>query len=92
MAGATSSVEGVLADFTTPILPKIGGEPTREGLIKIHQLRSEIVASVASNLGGGRHGNLVLMIMAEEYMEQIGTAFVLPHNPCDYPQSMGSPQ
>ena len=32
------------------------------------------------------------MITAEEYMEQTGFAFVLPHNPGDYPQSMGSAQ
>ena len=36
MAGATSSVKGVLADLLTPIIPKIGGEPTREGFIEIH--------------------------------------------------------
>ena len=29
IAGTTSSVKGVLADFSTPILPNIGGEPTR---------------------------------------------------------------
>ena len=29
---------------------------------------------------------------AEEYMEQKGFAFVLPHNPGDYPQSMGIAQ
>ena len=47
MAGATISVKGVLADFPTPILPKIGGEPTREGLIDLHQLVSDNAASVA---------------------------------------------
>ena len=50
MVGTTSSSEGVLADFPTPILPKIGGEPTKEALIKLHQLISGNVASVASNL------------------------------------------
>ena len=53
MVGATISVERFLANFPTPILPKIGREPTREGLIKIHQLISGNAASVASNLGGG---------------------------------------
>ena len=50
MMGATSSAEGVLADFPTPILPKIGGEPTIEGLIKLHQFVGENVLSVLSNL------------------------------------------
>ena len=36
MAGATISLKGVLMDFLTPILPKIDGEPKREGLIDIH--------------------------------------------------------
>ena len=69
MAEATSSVEGVLADFPTPILPTIDGEPTREGLIGIHGLISGNAAFVASNLRGGRNGHLPLTMTAEEYME-----------------------
>ena len=92
MAGATSSVEGFLTDLPTPILPKINGEPTREGLIDLHQLISGYIASVASNLGGGQHGHLVLSMMAKEYMEQTGFAFVRPHNPGKYSQIMGSSQ
>ena len=53
MVGTTSSVEVVLADFLTHILPKIGGEPTIEGLIEIHRLINGNAASVVSNLGGG---------------------------------------
>ena len=36
MAWETTSVEGVCADFPTPTLPKILGEPAREGLIELH--------------------------------------------------------
>ena len=64
--GVKSSVEGFLKDFSTPILPKIDKEPTREGLIDKNGLMSVNAASVASNLGGGRHGHLVLTMMAEE--------------------------
>ena len=92
MAGAKSSVEGVLAYFQTPILPKIGREPTRKGLINIHRLISDNAASVASNFGGVRHGHLGLMMMADKYMEQTVFAFVPPHIPGKYPQSMGSAQ
>ena len=53
MDGATSSVKGVLANFLTPTLPKIDGEPTRSGLINLHQLISGNAASMASKLGGG---------------------------------------
>ena len=59
-----SSVEGVLTDFPTPILPKIGGEPKIEGLIHLHRLISGNVASMASNLGVGWHGHLALTITA----------------------------
>ena len=92
VAGATSSAKGVLVDFPTPILPKIGVELTREGLIEIHGLISGDVVSVALNLGGGQHGHLALMMSFEEYTEQTGFAFLPPHNPGDYPQSMGSAQ
>ena len=86
------SVEGVLPDFLTPILPKIDGESIREGPIDIHRLISGNAASVATNLGGGRNGHLTLTMRAGYYMEQTGFAFVPPHNPCDYPQRMRSAQ
>ena len=92
MAGATSSVDEFLADFPTLIIPNISIEPTREGLIEIHRLISGNVASMVSNLGGGQHGHLALTMTAEKYMEQTGFAFVPPHNPVNYPQSMGSAQ
>ena len=66
MMGATSSVEGVLAYFQTPILPKIGREPTRKGLINIHRLISDNAASVASNFGGGRHRHLTMTMALYE--------------------------
>ena len=53
---------------------------------------SETVMSVASNLGGGQHKNLALTMMVGEYMEQRGLEFVLPQNPGNYPQGMGSAQ
>ena len=92
MAGPEISVEGVLAYFLMPILPNIDGEPTRERLIDLHLLISGNAVSVASNLRGGRHRYLVLKMMDEEYMTQTGFAFVPPHIPGDYPQSMGSSQ
>ena len=88
MAGATSSVEGVFEDFLTTILQNIGGEPTRESLINLHQLISGNAASVTSNLRGFWHRYLVLMMTNEEYIEHTGYKFVPPHNPGDYPPTM----
>ena len=92
MSVATCSIEGVLADFPTPILPNIGGEPTREGLIEIHRLVSGNAAYVLSNLGGGRHGHLALTMTSEEYAAQKGLSFVRPHKPVNYPPTMGDTQ
>ena len=41
---------------------------------------------------GGRHGNFALMMTAKEYRSKTELAFVPPHNPSNYPQSMGSTQ
>ena len=49
-------------------------------------------ASVASNLGGGLYGNLALAITAGEYRAHTGFFFVTPHNPGNYPHSMGNTQ
>ena len=65
MVGETSSIEVVLADLHTPILPKIGKEPTRESLINLHTLISGNVASVESNLGGFWRRHLALIMTAE---------------------------
>ena len=64
MVRATSSVDRFLADFPTHILPKINRETTREGLIDLHQLIIGNAASVASNLGEGRHRHLALTMTA----------------------------
>ena len=68
MTGTTSINEGVLAKFLMPILPKIGGEPMREALVKLHWLISSNTASVEWNLEGGWHRNLVLTMTMEDYM------------------------
>ena len=90
MAGSMSSVEGVFSYFLTPILPNIGGETTREGLIDLHQLVSGNAASVVLNLVGGQHRHLALMMTVKDYMAQTGFSFVPPHKPGDYPQITGN--
>ena len=90
MAWEIISGEGVLADFLTPILPEIGGEPTIEGLIDLHQLVSGNASSMASNLKRGRHRQLALTMTAEENKIQTGFAFVPSHNPRNHLQSIGN--
>ena len=92
MAGATNSAEGVLANLSTPILPNIGGETTREELIELDRLVNGNATSVSSNLGGGQHGHLVLKMTSEEYAAHTGFAFVPLHNPSNYLPIIGNTQ
>ena len=90
MAGTTTSAKGVLADFPTPILSKIRGEPTGEGLIELNLSISGNAASVSSNLGGARNGHVALTLTSKDYGTQTGFAFVPPHSPGDYLPTMGN--
>ena len=90
MSGSTRNVKGFLSDFLTTILSRIDREPKLEGLIDLNRLISGNTASVASNLRGGQHRHLAIKMTTEEYKEHTGFASVLPHNPCNNPQSMGS--
>ena len=92
MVWTTSSVEGVLTDFPTPILPKIGGEPTREVLIDLHQFISGKLVYVASNPGEGRNGRLALTMISKEYMAQTVYVFVPPPNSGNYLPTMRTTQ
>ena len=47
------------------IITDIIGEPTRESLIDICELKSGNAAFVASNLIGGQHGHLALTMTVE---------------------------
>ena len=92
MVGTTSSADGVLVDLLKPILPKIGGELTRESLIDLHWLISRKSASMASNLRGGRHVHLMKIMTAKEYMAQMGYTFLPSHKTGTYPPTMGTAQ
>ena len=90
MTETSQSIKEVLAEFLTTIIPKISRELTRESLIDIHQLISGSAASMASNIRGGRNGPLTLTMNTEEYMAQTGHTFIRPHNPGNYPPTMGT--
>ena len=66
IARATRSAERVLEGFLTLILPNIGGEQTREGLIDIHRLVSGNEVTVVLKFGGGRHQHLAITMTLEE--------------------------
>ena len=90
MEEATTSNEGIIVDILKPILPKIGGELTWEGLIKLHQLVRGDAVSMSLKLGGGRHGHLTVTMKSEEYMAHTGFAFVMSYNLGNYPTTNGN--
>jgi hypothetical protein len=90
MVTASTSVDGITADFPKTI-DKIHGEPTRRALIDMHKLLCTNAASVTTNLGGGNHGHLTLLITAEEYLEEAKQVFVVPLNPGDDPPTTSNP-
>ena len=92
MLGETSTAEGVLADFLTPMLPNIGGEPTIEALIKLHMLISRNVASMIYDLRGGLHRHLTLTMTVYYYIVQKGYTFLSYHNHGNYPTTIGTNQ
>ena len=47
---------------------------------------------MASNLGGGWHGYITLMMTVEYYSAKMGYAFVPLHKPNYYPPMMGTTQ
>ena len=92
VTGAASTVEGVLANFPTPILLNIARKSTREDLIYIHIIISANEASVVSNLRGGHHVHLNLTMAVEDYLGHMARAFVPLHKPGDYPPRVGTSQ
>ena len=92
MLGTAKTVEVILVDFPTPILPKIIGELKREDLIELHLIISINKASVASNLGRGQNGHLTLTMTSEDYLTYMGYVFVLPHKPGNHPPTMATAQ
>ena len=67
--------------FERANLTPIRGEPTYE---KVHKLWNEVKAnahSMYSNLGGGSHGHLGLVLTTEKYADISTTDFTRPDHP-----------
>jgi hypothetical protein len=76
-----SSPDELIAGFKHSSLPKITGEPTFEDLKVIWRLLNTNTMSVASYEGGGRHGNLSIIMTNEEYFDVAVDVFPVPNNP-----------
>ena len=68
MVGKMNSAGLFLANFPILKVPKIGGDLTKASIIEVHWLISGNAASVTSNLVGGQHVHLTLIMTAENYI------------------------
>ena len=74
-----SHVYYVNTHFEYKTLTKIHGEPTFDAIKKIKDELKANAMVVNSELGGGRHGHLGLVLNAEEYRRITNTPYRRPH-------------
>ena len=70
--------------FEHTVLPKIHGQPTFTALNKLKTYLKANAKSVRSNLGGGFHGHLGLVLTDEEYAMLSDIPFEEPVHPLDF--------
>ena len=77
----TTTVDYAGTYFEFPVLTKIHGEPTYENL---HTLKNQLKSnaqSLVSNLGGGAHGHLGLVLTSTEYALVSAVQYESPVHP-----------
>jgi len=81
MTSSTSTIDYRNTIFQYPTLTKIHGEPTAEALLKLIKELKANAHSVYSDLGGGRHRHLFLVLTPEQFNNISSTPFVRPEHP-----------
>jgi hypothetical protein len=76
-----STLDELIAGFPHSTLPKVTGEATFGDLKIIRRLLNSNAIIVSSYKGGGRHGNLVLIMTNVEYFAVTIDVFLPPKNP-----------
>jgi hypothetical protein len=82
----SSTPDELIAGLPHSSLPKVTGEPTFEDLKVIRRLLNTHAMSVSSYVGGGRHGNLGIIMTNKEYFAIAANVFPLPDNPGASPE------
>ena len=67
--------------FEQKIITRIHGEPTYDSIKRLHNELKANAGRVPSNLGGGLHGHLALVISPAQYSMLSNTPFVRPAHP-----------
>ena len=60
-------IDYTTAKFELPVLEKIHGESSYESLKNLKKQLKTNALSLSSDLGGGEHGHLSLVLTSEEY-------------------------
>ena len=91
MASMTSNIDYATTYFTHDPLTKIHGEPTFTTLKNLKDELRANASSVPSNLGGGLHGHLGLILTPAEYANVLPTAYLRPTPPPPLTIAPGTP-
>ena len=75
------SVENITESFTTPNITKVSGEPTYKTIKDVEKKIITNAASIPSELGGGGHGFLGLVLNPHKYITVTGHVFQPFQNP-----------
>ena len=67
--------------FKFPNLTKIHGEPTFDSIKTLHNELKTNSQTVPSNLGGGTHGHLGLVLNHQQYALLSDASFITPPHP-----------
>ena len=78
---SNSGIINYRESFKIPVLTKLQGEPTVDLLILLKRELKANVSSVYSNLGGGTHGHLFLVISPTQFNLLLNAAFIRPIHP-----------
>ena len=87
--GLQEEIESKLAD--KPVT-KINGQPSNRDITKLKRELAKITSSVATDLGGGKHGHVGIIIPESEYVKisEGGAKFDIPSHPGHYPTTVSS--
>jgi hypothetical protein len=78
---ATPSVDTIRDGFPHPTIPHHTGTPTYAAINIVHKKLKANASSIPSELGGGTHGLLGLVLSAPAYINITGHVFIPPNNP-----------
>ena len=75
--------------FPNPVLTQIIGRPAFQSISRLFRETTENAATVDTDLGGGQHGLIGVLLPPQLYQGMSNTPMVVPANPGPVPNIMG---